>query len=250
MSDPADLWMTSGAGIIHAMSDDLFDDEYDPLAPMFGAPANEPVSDDEAWADPDRQGGFTGAGIVRVWFEEGRLTTVRVSPIWYERLSDGETLAGAFEEAFLLASLTTADDETEESVGDIELPDLPPFSEHAVDAYAAMLHDHAERWKDAIARAADTPSEPAPLAWGEYHGVRVVLNRAGHPEHVRFDEEWLDGAQSGIIATAVFGATQQAYRSFVPPNDDHQQELDDLRREHEVLQAGFRALLQPTRSKR
>lgn len=224
------------------MSDDLFDDEYDPLAPMLGGPVAD-LADDE----PLGSGEFAGGGrVVRLVFDEGRLVSVRVHPNWFERLPPEQSLSQAFEEAFLLAALVRADDESTEGddVDELEL-DLPPFSEQSVEAYAAMLHDHATRWREVLdtAPAADEP-EPAT---GRQQGVTVTLNRAGHPEKVHFVEEWLDGVQVGVICSSVLTAVNRAYADYSPVVDERQRELERLRREHSVLQAGFRKLVNKVR---
>lgn len=222
------------------MSDELFDDEYDPLAPMVGA-------DDPA---PERKeepplGGFGPSGIVRLTFEEGRLATVRVAPNWFDILGPGQTLEAAFMEALILARLDVHTEEPSATdLSDLEF-DLPPFNASSVDAYAAMLHDHSRRWQAAI----DAPHQEIdpPEARGEHSGVVVALDRTGFPARVQFDEDWLDEVQVGTICTAVVGATNRAYAAYTPPSDQRQETLDRYRREHEVLMAGFRALLDPNR---
>lgn len=221
------------------MADDFFDDEYDPLAPPAGAPAS--TLDEDLGV-----GGFAGGGVVKVWFEHGKLSNVRVSPTWFDDLQPGQSLEQAFEEAFLLASaaLVEEEDATVDTSG-LSFT-LPPLSAQAVDAYAAMLHDHSVAWQRAIDEAAGLPPTPSETV-GEYTGAVVILNRAGHPAHVRFDEQWLDDAQVGAICSAVYGATMKAYREYVPTTDQKQRELDRFRLEHEVLMAGFRRLLDPQR---
>ncbi|WP_296140000.1 hypothetical protein [uncultured Tessaracoccus sp.] len=222
------------------MSDDLFDDEYDPLAPPGGGPAPEPETEELG------VGGFEGGGVVKVWFDDGRLSNVRVSTTWYDQLAEGRTLAMAFEEAFLRASATILEeDDTHIDPTRLQL-DLPPCTPEAVDAYAAMMHDHAARWRAAIEAAPGNEPQPEP-AVGEHTGAVVVLNQAGHPARVMFDEEWLEDAQVGPICSAVLGATHKAYQGFVPPTDHTQQALERFRLEHEVLLAGFRRLLDPRR---
>lgn len=107
------------------MSNEIFDDEYDPLAPMIGRDveeATEPVvsyarpgdvavsSEDDIGFGLEDEDGESSAnkgvsdseGLVRLWFDDrGWLSKVRVSPVWFSRLAPGKTLAGAFNEALL-----------------------------------------------------------------------------------------------------------------------------------------------------
>lgn len=222
------------------MGADFFDDDYDPLAPPAGGPIDAPAEDLGT-------GGVEGGGVVRLWFEDGKLTTVRVSTTWYDKLPPGQTLTQAFEEAFLLAAAQVAQDEEPERPDTSSITfDLPPFSARAVDAYAAMLHDHTRAWQAAIDELGALPAQPQP-ARGEHVGAIVQLNRAGHPERIMFDEEWLDNAQVGQICSAVLGATQKAYAAHIPSEDTRQRTLDRFRMEHEVLMTGFRRLLDPRR---
>ncbi len=222
------------------MSEDLFDDEYDPLAPPPSGESDVPLEEELG------TGGFAGGGVVKLWFEQGRLKTVRVSPTWFDKLEPGQTLAQAFEEAFLLSSAALVEEEDAKLDTSGLTLHLPPLSAAAVDAYAAMLHDHSAAWQRAIDEAAHLPEDP-PEATGEYTGAVVVLNRAGHPARVQFDEEWLEEVQVGSICSAVYGATMKAYQAFVPTTNHKQRELDRFRLEHEVLMAGFRRLLSPQR---
>lgn len=228
------------AGILNDVSEDLFDDEYDPLAPPPSGESDVPLEEELG------TGGFAGGGVVKLWFEQGRLKTVRVSPTWFDKLEPGQTLAQAFEEAFLLSSAALVEEEDAKLDTSGLTLHLPPLSAAAVDAYAAMLHDHSAAWQRAIDEAAHLPEDP-PEATGEYTGAVVVLNRAGHPARVQFDEEWLEEVQVGSICSAVYGATMKAYQAFVPTTDHKQRELDRFRLEHEVLMAGFRRLLSPRR---
>lgn len=223
------------------MSDDLFDDEYDPLAPMLGGPAAD-LADDEPLASGEFAG---GGGVVRLVFDEGRLTSVRVHPSWFDRLPAEQTLAQAFEEAFLLAALARPQQQAAPE-GDREPTfDLPPFSEQAVEAYAAMLHDHAAHWREVV--ETEDESEPAEPVVGRQQGVMVALDPTGHPERVQFADEWLDDVQVGVICSCVMGAVNRAYAQHVPVVDERQVELDRLRREHAVLQTGFRRLINTVR---
>ncbi len=232
--------MIPSAGILNGVSDDLFDDEYDPLAPPPGGESDLPLEEELG------TGGFAGGGVVKLWFEQGRLKTVRVSPTWFDKLEPGQTLAQAFEEAFLLSSAAIVEEEDAALDTSELMLNLPPLSAAAVDAYAAMLHDHSAAWQRAIDEADHLPPNPSE-ATGEHTGAVVMLNRAGHPARVMFDEEWLDEAQVGSICSAVYGATMKAYQAFVPTTDHKQRELDRFRLEHEVLMAGFRRLLIPRR---
>ena len=234
------MGVSPSAGILQGVSDDLFDDEYDPLAPPPGGPADAPVEEDLG------TGGFAGGGVVKLWFEQGRLKTVRVSPTWFDKLQPEQTLSQAFEEAFLLASASLVEEEDARLDTSELMVNLPPLSAQAVDAYAAMMHDHSVAWQRAINEAKTLPAQQRE-AVGEHLGAIVALNRAGHPARVMFDEAWLEDAQAGAICNAVYGATMKAYQEFVPTTDQKQRELDRFRLEHEVLMAGFRQLLNPRR---
>ncbi|GAB3818678.1 hypothetical protein GCM10028820_21430 [Tessaracoccus terricola] len=80
----------------------MTDDELDPLAPVFyddGSPEEEPDESDGGFSDVDR--------VVRVWVADGRLTKVRVSPVWYRKLRN-TTMESAFGQAFWQSNLTIA----------------------------------------------------------------------------------------------------------------------------------------------
>ncbi len=242
------------------MSTKLFDDDYDPLAPPVGvgeSPApdtsaaevrvghEDPVAGEELGEAGD--GGFAGTdGIVRIWFdEEGRLGKVRVSPVWFQRLAPGKTLADAFRQAFRVSSLRLGEAPDREQVdyGSLDFGDLPPFTTETMNAYLGMMEEHKRRWDDAIARAEAAPRPIRRPASGKSAGVVVTLDDHGHPSSVQFDEDWLDEAQVGAICTHVLTAAQRAREKFEPVADGSLAELERFRVEHDVLTAGFHALL-------
>lgn len=264
-------------GILRLVSRDFFDDDYDPLAPQ-GLGQDE-VSDDaddlagdfvepehdsdleqpqpyghDYEPDPEVEGsegdgGFgDGEGIVRVWFDErGRLERVRLHQVWYKALDSGDTLQNAFARALMAASLSipAVGDEEPADYRDLDFGDLPPFSRESMEAYIAMIEDHKAQWDEALARAQEAGSPAPQTVTGRVKGVTVTLDNVGRPTTVDFDERWLDDARVGTICKTVVAAANAAYERFVPTEDEHQLELDRFRLEHEVLLAGFHALLKP-----
>lgn len=248
------------------MSTKLFDDDYDPLAPQVAVgepPAPDTMTDEIPAADdvpsaheepvPDEElgevgdGGFGGGdGIVRVWFDDaGRLCKVRVSPVWFQRLAPGRTLAQAFHQAFRVSSLALGEAPEREQVdySALEFGELPPFTRETMNAYLGMMEQHKRRWDEAIARAESAPRPTRRPASGKSAGVVVTLDDFGRPASVQFDEDWLDEAQVGAICTHVVTAAQRARERYVPVPDEHRTELERFRTEHDVLTAGFHALL-------
>lgn len=232
--------MSLGTGILGVVSTEFFDDDYDPLAPPVSGSAAEP----EATLDESVEGGK----IVRLRFEDGKLVSVRLSHNWYERLQPGQSLAGAFEEAFLLATATIAQPETQNvdvTQLDYQLPELSP---QTIDNYAALLRSHSVEWQRAIQN--QTPEPDQRYAMGEQAGVRVVLNQAGQPARIVFDEAWVINSPAGTISNTVLAATRKAYAQYDPQPDPRNELLDRYRIEHEILMEGFRRLLDSRREEK
>lgn len=242
---------------------DLFDDDYDPLAPIAVSTSAEeeaedvvdplvelvPDGDDDVLLGEAGDGGFGGAdGLVRIWFDDdGRLERVRVSPVWFKKLGPGQTLEQAFRQAFRASGYAVEEAEEPEPAdySGLDFGELPEFSQESVEAYVALLAEHQARWDEAIARAEAEPQPRRPPARGKSKGVVVVLDDNGHPAEVEFDDDWLDEAQVGSICNHVVAAAHKAYAKYVPRTNEHLTELERFRMEHDVLIAGFQALMQP-----
>lgn len=243
------------------MSNDLFDDEYDPLAPPADTPRPAGESgvptgvspgssnaEDEAIGESG-DGGFGGGdGIVRIWFDdEGHLSKVRVSPVWFKKLGPGRTLEQAFYQAFRISNIEVAappdEDEEPEDYSNLDFGRMPALSQETLDAYMAMLADHRDRWREAADRLHDEPQPEIPRAQGKSNGVLLTLDRFGHPDSVQFDQQWLDEAQVGSICINVMAAAHKAYERFVPMNNEGLAELERFQMEHDVLVAGLKALI-------
>lgn len=221
------------------------DDEFDPLAPVF-------YEDEDHDEEPDESdGGFSDVDrVVRVWVADGRLTKVRVSPVWYRKLRN-TTMESAFGQAFWQSNLTIApipDESTapaapDEEFADVDFSKLPGLSEDSFAAMRKALADVRQRRREASERHRQQVRKPPPPTLGRSQGVTVVLNEAGHVSEARFDPKWLDQAQAGHICNHVMLAAADAYARFVPPVDEGRAELDALRGEHRYLIAAFQAML-------
>lgn len=220
------------------MSHKLFDDEYDPLAPPnYG---EEQATDEPAEPAEPTIGG--PGQIVRLRFEEGRLVSVRLAPNWYQRLAPGQSLAAAFQEAFLVGQAEMDTAPTEQlDLSKLEF-EVPEFSEENLEAFAALLQEHSQKWQRAI--ESHHQQAPAPPAMGESQGVRVTLNPAGQPSQVIFNEIWAVESSASAISNAVLAATRRAYAAYEPVQDERDEVLTRYRVEHEILQEGFRRMLE------
>lgn len=223
--------MSPSLGILPYVSD-LFDEDYDPLAPPpapldadeAGASASPAGSDDAHPSD----GSFVGGdGVVRIWFDDaGRLAKVRVSPIWFKKLQGSQTLRHAFLQAFRLSSVRVASSPPAPALERDDAVPAPAGIDELRTRTASILA-LMDEWDAAVARrmAASPPPPPRP-ATGRVQGVTVTLNAAGHPWDITFDEEWLDDAQVGLICSSVLTATQRAYEAHVPEREEAAQERD------------------------
>lgn len=221
---------------------DTGDDEL--LAPAAApAPEADDLDEDEEAAGDGGSGDIEG--IVRVWLEDGRLTKVRVSPIWHVKLGR-RTLEDCFTEALALASFRVAPAAPlkQSRYDDADFGQLPRLGAQSFAAFQSLFDDVEKRWDDALLRRDENPTEPRPATVGTYKGVTVTLDEAGWANRVSFDKAWLDGAQAGTICTQVMRAAEVAYDRHTP-EDDIDSELDDLQSEHEYLQAAFKAMLNP-----
>lgn len=236
------------------MADDLFDDDYDPLARPESATSAEDAADpavDGELGDADVDFGSVsgGDGIVRIWFDDDRrLSKVRVSPVWFERLQGSQTLESAFAEAFRLAHLDVGKPrsfpapEQEDETDDV----VPEFSLENLRAMTAELSSLMDEWDAAVERrlAADPAPEPRRVV-GRSEGVTVTLNTAGYPWSVAFDQRWLDDAQVGAICTHVLAAAQRAQSAFVPAVDEAVAELAHFKGRHDRLMTRALRMMDP-----
>ena len=249
------------------MSHDVFDDEYDPLAPIVDAgPQPEPnvdavpsaPTDAPEVADPgdvvdDSDGGFSDADrIVRVWLEDGRLSKVRVSPVWFHKLTGKDTLGGRFGHALQLANTRVAgfvEDPEEEpefpaEIAALQFTGLPRLNKVTMAAFDEVFREYRARFADAIERHQGHSPHPVATVSGRAKGVVVNLDEHGRAASVEFDEAWLDQAQVGAICANVQQAADDAYSKYVPVEPEVT-ELDELRTEGLVLRAVYRAMLKP-----
>lgn len=267
------------------MSDGLFDDEYDPLAPMLGG---EDVGEDEDSAkDSSVSGRATenplGVGLglvedgessvdtgvtdserlVRLWFDdEGLLTKVRVSPVWFSRLGRGKSLADAFNEAFFRERLDRVkaarleeierrgDLEAEKSrinLGDLvqpeELHGLERLSINSLGEYLSLFSVYDSLLPEGPVRSAAEGQPRKDKFVGRHAGVCVTVDGGGFPMSVDFDEDWLDSAQVKAICTGVVEAAQNAYAGVEPIVDEPSIQEKVLAKERELLIAGLYRLL-------
>lgn len=260
--------MNPSAAILRSVSSDYFDDDYDPLAPMIDvAPDNveeqgrggsrsgaeAQVIVDDALEDEGDGGIGGGNGIVRIWVEDdGRVSKVRVSPVWFQKLGPGQTLEQAFHEAFAKARMRVAEQGTVESapIDEADFGEIPPLTPENISLYVRMMNDHRKRWLDLVEESAKEPPAPAPSFRGKSAGVVVTLTSAGFPSKVEFDDKWLDEAQVGSICINVSAAATKAYEQFeryVPEANERDEAMRTMEAEQEYMMAGFFRLLDPRR---
>lgn len=234
-------------------------DEFDPLAaPRYSAEeAGDEAADEHAggFADSDR--------IVRVWVENDRITRVRVSPVWFHKITGEDTLENHFREALAPSTVRIAslDDpvDTGPDVAEtlrtldrealVEFNQLPRLSNRTLIAFSQLFDDQNGRIERAIARAENDDPESRPVVTGRSQGVIVTLNDEGLAESVDFDEDWLDDNHVGAISTHVVAAAADAYARYLPV-DRTNAELDDLMEERALLHAAYRAMINPRRDYR
>ena len=267
--------MNPSAAILRSVSTDYFDDDYDPLAPMVdaapadvderarvdeasehsGAPRSagaEAIVDDAL--DEEGDGGIGGGnGIVRIWVEDdGRMSKVRVSPVWFQRLGPGQTLELAFQDAFAKARMRVAERGTVESTSfdDTDFGEIPPLTPENISLYVRMMNDHRNRWLALVEESAKEPPAPVPTFRGKSAGVVVTLTNAGFPSRVEFNQKWLDDAQVGSICINVSAAAAKAYEQFeqyVPETNERDEAIRTMEAEQEYMMAGFYRLFDPRR---
>lgn len=251
----------------------VYDDEYDPLAPPAAGEqptveepkAASPFADDDSDASAapvaddspvledeplgeESDGGFSDSeGIVRIWVEDGRLERVRISPVWYHRLTGKNTLASCFRQAFMIASLRIQPEVAAPERREIRVQNVPAISQVTIAAFADVFKDQERRFNEALERRAAMPPQKPTLVEGRSKGVTVKLNRHGWADSVEFDEKWLDDAQVGAICTHVQLAAEAAYAKYEPVEPENT-ELDDLTTEREILRAAYTAMLTTRRN--
>lgn len=182
--------------------------------------------------------------VVRIWVDDDtrRLTKVRLSPRWRERLGT-HRLEDAFAEAFLLANAR---------LGEVPALTVPEPAEPEIDP--ALTWDDLPRIQEQVnallEQAADlirTP--PEDIVWADFTGqqvsgtaargnVTVILSLAGTTESVRFDRSWLAGARMNEVADAVLSAHGNAYARYVAPTfipGDHELLADELAQARRAL---------------
>ena len=105
-----------------------FDDEAVPVAP---APALDEATPEEPEEVGD--GGISDADrLVRLWLEDTRIVKVRLSPVWFHRITGRDTLESHFRQAMMLSTLhlpalpDDPDDEDGEDFVDSTDPDALP----------------------------------------------------------------------------------------------------------------------------
>ena len=267
--------MNPSAAILRSVSTDYFDDDYDPLAPMIDAapedveeqgraddpsahaaarPAAEAQTIVDDALDDEGDGGIGGGnGIVRIWVEDdGRMSKVRVSPVWFQKLGPGRTLEQAFQEAFSKARMRVAEQGAVEStpIDEADFGEIPPLTPENISLYVRMMNDHRKRWLALVEESAKEPPAPAPTFRGKSAGVIVTLANSGFPSKVEFNEKWLDEAQVGSICINVSAAATKAYEQFeryVPEANERDEAMRTMEAEQEYMMAGFYRLLDPRR---
>lgn len=213
------------------------DDDYDPLAPVLYRDADEDdePGDDPGSHDPDR--------IVRVWLDEGRLSRVRVSPVWHLKVRE-KTLDDCFAAALAAAHVRIAPavpDAGADLTG-VDFHGLPDVGRTSLATYRTAVAGVRRRWQDALERQRVAPVERHGSVEVEHEGVTARLDDDGHLVAIRFDEDFLEDATTREIADGVLAAAGRAHGQFerTTPRDD---ELSLLAREHEILMRGLASTL-------
>lgn len=216
--------------------------DLDPLAPVI---YDDPVPETVLSDDPDDGGVSDSENIVRVWLSEGRLTRVRVSPVWYSRLGR-RSLSDCFAQALRMANAAIGEvpARPEPSFSEADLDGLPPFTPRTFAAVQALFDEVETRWEEAIERHHTRPRTAPTVVEGRSKGVTVTLNEIGLADGVRFDDKWLEDAQAGAICAHVQQAADTAYARFVPAREDRA-ELEAIEEEHQFLMAALKAMLDP-----
>jgi len=212
------------------------DDDYDPLAPvLYGDAEDDEPAGDPGVHDPDR--------IVRVWVEDGRLSRVRVSPVWHLKVRD-KTLDDCFAAALAAAHVGVAPPapEPDDDVSDVDLEGLPSLGRTTLATYRRAIATVNRQWQEALERRRASPVERHGSVEVEVEGVTARLDDDGHLVAVSLDEDFLDEAGTKEIAQGVLAAATRAYDRFertTPPDD----ELAALARDHEILMRGLASML-------
>lgn len=212
------------------------DDDYDPLAPvLYGDADDDEPTGDPGVADPDR--------IVRVWLDDGRLSGVRVSPVWHLKLRD-RSLDDCFAAALAAAHISIAPPAPapDGDLAAVELDGLPGFGRTSLATCRRAITDVHRRWQEALERQRVAPVERHGFVEVEHDGVTARLDDHGHLVAVAFDEEFLEEAGTREIAQGVLAAAHRAYDRFerTAPADD---ELAGLAQDHEILMRALASML-------
>lgn len=217
------------------------DDDYDPLAPVYVDDADDELGDDEAAnsiADPQR--------IVRLWFEDGQLTRVHVSPIWHRKLGEHRSLDGTFAAVLAAAKIRIAEDAPEPAEPDlngVDFSGLARFGRDPFTTFQLAIDNVNRRWQEAAQRQLERPRPTAQrVRVAEEEALAVELDEHGHLTAVEFDEDWLDEADVREINDAVLMLAKRAYAQYEPA-EGPADELANIAREHEILMAGLRRML-------
>lgn len=249
----------------------VFDDDFDPLAPAPppGGDDDASLEEDDLLAPPayggaepaveeefdEDDGGISDhEKIVRIWVEDGRLTKVRLSPVWFHKLPDGKALEARFRQALLLSTMRIAQaDETDAEEADAagegfppevaaRFRDLPELSRRSLALFDALGREMDER--HAAVLDAYEPPPPPPAVSGRSKGVTVFLNPAGMAVRVAFEPKWLDDAQVGSICTHLMIAAERAYAQH-RPHVAEESVLDEIAVESALYREALRTMLTP-----
>lgn len=217
-------------------------DDPDPTAPPV-----LPTGVAEDGQDPDDGGVSDADRVVRVWVEDGRLTKVRVSPLWAERLDRSRRSLDEVISAALVLAHVGAAPRHEREHPQVELTpqfarSLPAMNE---DNLGRILRTHEERLEGFRQRGAARGSSPTgPSVVGRTKGIEVALDPRGCATSVRFDEKWLGSAQAGMISTGVLAAANDAYARWEQQDQNSDSEQDALV-EGEYLRQVMYTMLMP-----
>ncbi len=230
------------------MSDDYFDDDYDPLAPMPDRPRDDDPGPPDTPATPGDGGFGDSEGLVRIWVDDaGRLTKVRLSPVWFRRIRPGQTLEAAFRMAFLRAGLRVAPTRWQRPTGNPPTggprtaPDPTPGTIEAISEHVEAAAAHRRAWFAKLKQVRSRPSPPPPTFRGRAEGATVTLTNDGRPKQVEFDDGWLDRTQVGAVCTAVLAAADAAHAQ-VEAHEPDDAPAEDLRTMAEQQTAMLHAL--------
>lgn len=232
--------------------DDTSDDQYefyDPQDPAAVGDPTGPPSDprtDADLQDEATEGGVADpSGAIQVWLDDdGRLTDLRVSNRWRERLrKEDKELADVLVALLRLHQSRPAEPlpeppvsatTTTERLNDVTLDRLMERSKELDrQGDALRARDDVRRTRLVGERITGTSSNRM---------AEVTIDPRAHTGEVVLDRSWLDSAKAAALGEAILEAHQDAYARWSPPQIEYG-EWDLLNVERRAVTAELAALM-------